>query len=190
VRAANEKKQFVTLCRLSESRKNIDLVIDALSRLKEHYDFHFTVIGDGPLKSHLRDLARHAKISERVSFTGYLSNESIREYLGMSDLFILTSSITPESHEGFGIVYLEANACGTPVLAARLAGAIEAVDENRSGFFVETPSSENIEQALRDFLEGKITFEQQECRDFAEHFPWKRVVDQGVAAYNSILGCY
>ena len=189
VRAANEKKRFVTLCRLSEPRKNVGLVIDALSRLQEHYDFHFTVIGDGPLKPQLRDLARNAKISERVTFTGYLSNESIRECLGLSDLFILTSSITPESHEGFGIVYLEANACGTPVLAARLAGAAEAVDENRSGYFVETPTTDNIEQALRDFLEGKISFKQQECRAFAEGFSWKRVVDQGIAAYDSVLSC-
>ena len=185
-RPANEKKRFVTLCRLSEPRKNVGLVIDALSRLKEHYDFHFTVIGDGPLKPQLRDLARNAKISERVTFTGYLSNESIREYLGLSDLFILTSSITPESHEGFGIAYLEANACGTPVLAARLAGAAEAVDENRSGYFVETPTTDTIEQALRAFLEGKITFEQQECRAFAKGFSWKRVVDEGIAAYDSV----
>ena len=46
--------------------------------------------------------------------------------------FILISSIEENSHEGFGIVYLEANACGTPVLAAKLAGAVEAVDVGKS----------------------------------------------------------
>jgi glycosyltransferase involved in cell wall biosynthesis len=186
-RSSHNKKQLVTLCRLSEPRKNVGLVIECLARLKEKYDFHYTIIGDGPLKPKLLELAADVGLSNRVTFTGYLSNESIREYLRNSDLFVLTSSITPKSHEGFGIVYLEANACGTPVLAARLAGAAEAVDEGKSGYFVDQPNTDAVENALTLFLEGQITFEPKECRTFAEGFTWKRVVDQGVAAYDAAL---
>ena len=184
---SSESSRLVTLCRLSEPRKNVDLVIQALAALKADFHFSYTVIGDGPLKPHLEQLATRLGLDERVNFTGHLTNEEVRRVLGESDLFVLTSSISPESHEGFGIVYLEANACGTPVLAARLAGAKEAVAENRSGYFVDEPSVGSLQQALRRFLEGEIHFLREECRNFARQFQWSRVVDAGEAAYHAAL---
>jgi glycosyltransferase involved in cell wall biosynthesis len=99
-------------------------------------------------------------------------------------LFVLTSSGLRNSVEGFGIVYLEANACGTPVLAARIAGAAEAVEEGESGFFVEEPSVSRIAQALDSYLSGKIRFESSACIAFARKFTWKKVVDHASQFYS------
>ena len=103
-----------------------------------------------------------------------------------ADLFVLTASIVPGSHEGFGIVYLEAAASGVPSLAARLAGAAEAVADGRSGFFVDTPDIASIRDALARFLAGDIRFDADTCRDFARGFDWKRVADVCEAAYREV----
>lgn len=178
-----QKASLVTVARLAEPRKNVDLVLRALAGLKEKYDFTYTIVGDGGLRPALESLSMELGLSGRVRFTGFVSHDELKIILGRSDLFILVSSIIPGSHEGFGIAYLEANACGAPVLAARLAGAAEAVSEGVSGMFVDEITVPAVGMALDRFLNGQIAFETSACRDFARQFTWKKVVDHAIGSY-------
>lgn len=182
-RPAGEPTRLITISRLSEPRKNIHLVLEALSALREEFDFTYRVIGDGEEKASLQALAEHLGLADRVTFCGRLSEQEMLTELSASDLFILCSSVLPTSHEGFGIVYLEANACGVPTLGARLAGAAEAIDEGRSGFFVDEPSTQSITAAVRRFLSGELHFESADCHEFASRFTWTRVVENALPYY-------
>lgn len=175
---------LVSVARLAEPRKNIDLVLRALSGLRDKYDFTYTIVGDGWLRPTLESLARELGLADRVCFKGFTSSGELKDILERCDLFVLISSIMPGSHEGFGIAYLEANACGSPVLAARLAGAAEAVNEGLSGMFVEEITVPAISKALDRFLSGQICFDPSACRDFASRFTWKRVVDHAIEFYS------
>jgi glycosyltransferase involved in cell wall biosynthesis len=179
-------RQLITICRMSERRKNVDMVIRALARLKDVHEFQYAVVGDGPLRPALEQLARALGVSERVTFVGSCSDETLRERLLSSDLFILTSSASRTSVEGFGIVYLEANACGVPVLAARVGGAIEAVDAGRSGMFVDAITPDGLTDALDKFLSGKISFDSESCRAFARQFSWPTILDRILHGYSEI----
>jgi phosphatidylinositol alpha-1,6-mannosyltransferase len=180
--------RLVTLCRLAEPRKNVDLVLRALATLKDRYRFVYTVIGDGHLRPELEQLAENVGLADRVEFTGSVDDSEVRARLVESDLFILTSSILPGSHEGFGIVYLESAACGTPVLAARNAGAVEAVKEGASGFFIDDISVDAIARAIQRFFEGEICFDPTQCQAFARGFTWRKVTDQAEKVYDTIIG--
>jgi len=177
-----ETKRLVTVCRLSEARKNVDKVIRALARIKP-YPFHYTVIGDGDLRPELQSLSRQLNMEDRIIYTGFIPKTEIQRILAESDLFVLASAVLPDSFEGFGIVYLEANACGTPVLAARAAGAMEAVDEGKTGYFVDEPTVPAITAALERYLKGDIQFESADCQAFASQFNWARVVDHAMRFY-------
>lgn len=185
-RNQEEPARLLTVCRLSEPRKNVDRVLQALARLKNKHFFRFSVIGDGELRSGLEALARQLGIGDRVTFTGRVSNSEIKRWLASSDLFVLASSILPTSHEGFGIVYLEANACGVPVLAARLAGAAEAVAEGVSGMFVEQPTVDALTEALDRFLTGAVWFDPNACRLHAVGFTWDMVVERLAPLYKDV----
>ncbi|GAB4366749.1 MAG: glycosyltransferase family 4 protein [Methylohalobius crimeensis] len=174
--------RLISVTRLSEPRKNIHRVLEALAGLRQ-FDFQYTVVGDGDERPRLEALTKTLGLGEQVAFTGSLSREDLREQLRQADLFILTSSILPTSHEGFGLVYLEAAACGVPSLAARLAGAAEAVAEGESGFFVDAPETPAIASALKAFLNGEIHFERSTCREFARGFSWERVVEKALPFY-------
>jgi phosphatidylinositol alpha-1,6-mannosyltransferase len=171
------------VCRLSEPRKNVDRVLDALSRLKDRHDFRYTVVGDGYDRARLEGLASDLQLRERVWFTGYVSRAELLDIYARSDLMVLASAVTRDSHEGFGIVYLEAAASGVPSLAARLAGAAEAVDEGKSGLYVEEPTIDALTDALAKFLGGQIRFDPEDCRTFARLFTWGRVVDHSLQYY-------
>jgi phosphatidyl-myo-inositol dimannoside synthase len=184
---AKRPPHLITVCRLSERRKNVDVVLHALSRLKSTYDFRFSVIGDGLLRPSLEQLTRELGLSEHVAFLGACSDERLRHHLVGSDLFILTSSATPKTVEGFGIVYLEANACGVPVLAARIGGAIDAVAEGRSGMFVDAPTPQALAEALSNFLSGETRFDANECRAFAQEFSWPNVLERIIRRYGDVV---
>lgn len=175
--------QLLTVCRLSEPRKNVDRVLRALATLKDRFDFEYTVAGEGVLRPELERLAAELGIGSRVRFLGRVSDPELRDLYARADLFVLAASIVSASHEGFGIVYLEAAASGVPSLAARLAGAAEAVAEGGSGFFVDTPDVEALSGALARYLAGDIRFDVDACRGFARGFDWRRIADTYEAAY-------
>jgi len=179
----NPVLQLLTVSRLSEPRKNVDKVIQALAQLSVSTDFRYTIIGDGSFKLQLEILVNKLGLEDKISFLGRQPTEKVIESMHQADLFVLPSSTLPDSHEGFGIVYLEAAACGTPSLATRQAGAIEAIGDGKSGFFVSDPTVNNIKDALQSFLDGQINFNGDSCRHFAEQFTWQKVVEKALPFY-------
>jgi len=181
--AADGIPRLLTVSRLSEPRKNVDRVLRALSRLKDRHDFRYTVVGDGYDRTRLERLARSLHLGERVRFAGFVSRKDLLDIYAHSDLMILASSAIRDSHEGFGIVYLEAAASGVPSLAARVAGAAEAVEEGKSGMYVEEPTVDALASALERFLGREVRFERDPCRTFASRYRWARVVDHSLRYY-------
>jgi phosphatidylinositol alpha-1,6-mannosyltransferase len=175
--------QLLTVSRLSEPRKNVDRVIAALSQLSTQFDFRYTIIGDGTFKTQLEMQVKNLGLEDKIKFMGRQSTENVIASMCKSDLFVLPTSTLADSHEGFGIVYLEAAACGTPSLATRQAGAIEAISDGESGFYVDEPTVENIKDALEKFLKGDTAFNSHACRRFSEQFTWQRVVEKALPYY-------
>lgn len=118
-----------------------------------------------------------------MNFSGFVSDRELSRLLSESDLFVLTSSVDMYSHEGFGIAYIEANAAGIPVLAARLAGAIEAVEEGVSGWFVDSPDCAEIAQQLDRYFSGEVVFDSEACKRHARKFSWDTVVEHAEKYY-------
>jgi phosphatidylinositol alpha-1,6-mannosyltransferase len=175
--------RLLTVSRLSEARKNIDRVLHALSRLQDRRDFRYTIVGDGHDRGRLEGLTRDLHLGDRVRFTGFVDRSELLDIYAHSDLMVLASGLTSDSHEGFGIVYLEAAASGVPSLAARVGGAAEAVDEGRSGMYVEEPTVDAIADALDRFLGGQVRFSAEVCRHFARRYTWATVVDHSMRYY-------
>lgn len=177
------RPRLLTVSRLSEPRKNVGLVLAALATLRDRYDFEYTIVGDGAERSTLEAQVRTAGLADRVRFMGQVDAATLLRLYAAADLFVLTSSIIPGSHEGFGIVYLEAAASGVPSLAARLAGAVDAVAEGSSGWFVERAEVSDITTALDDFFAARVTFEPARCQEFARRFLWQNVTDAILRRY-------
>lgn len=175
-----DRCEFITISRLTNQRKNVDSVIHAIDAIKKDGEFkvHYTVIGDGTDRLRLADLVKRFGLENEISVLGFLPMEDARERLFQSDLFIMAPLSGPKDVEGFGIVYIEANASGVPVLASRNSGAEDAVLEGVSGFFVETPTVEGIINALYRFLRGQVRFDREKVMEHAGNFRWPRFVDR------------
>ena len=121
-----EKTTLLYVGRLG-ARKGLDLALRALARADEP-EFEFLIAGTGRHEETLRELAQELEISEQVRFLGYVPDEELPALYSSADVFIL-----PSTYEGFGLVVLEAVACGTPVLGADAGGIPTAIDEEQTG---------------------------------------------------------
>jgi glycosyltransferase involved in cell wall biosynthesis len=144
-----ERFTIASVCRLVHS-KGIDLVLQALSTLREKgANFHYVIAGDGPERSSLEEMCRRLGLMERVLFLGHVSEEQKFGLYRQADVFVLPSRVvSTSSHEGFGIVFLEAAAFGVPSVATIAGGIPDAVINGETGLLVTPESPEEIAAAL------------------------------------------
>ncbi len=146
----------LTVGRLSASEryKGHDMVISAMPYVMEKLErpIDYWIVGDGDDRPRLQAMARQLSLSERVKFLGRVSTEDLIEIYNACDVFTMPSRVEERAHnawagEGFGIVYIEAAACGKPVVAANQGGAVEAVQHGVTGLLVN-PTEKDVAEAL------------------------------------------
>ena len=144
---------FLTISRLVK-RKNIHHVLLALKKLKnEGLEFQYYIAGKGPEKETLMHLVEILSLSQEVQVLGAISEKEKAELYMSSDYFLLPSVYdrTDGSIEGYGIVFIEANAHGLPVISGNTGGMTEAVKDGMTGYQCDG-TVEDIAQKIRTML--------------------------------------
>lgn len=153
---------LLSASRLVERKGYSDMLEIFRDLRAEGYLFHWMIAGDGPYrKPLLRDVER-AGLSEWVTWVGELTQDVLRRYYSSADLFWLLSKF----QEAFGLVYIEANACGVPVIGRNRGGVREAIQDNKTGFLVEDQTECKRVLATQKYKE----VETQDVLDWAESF--------------------
>lgn len=144
------RKCILTVGRLVE-RKGHDMVLRALPEVLQAVpDAHYIIVGKGDYEPRLRALVKDLGIQSHVTFTGYADDEEVAAYYVLCDVFAMISREIPEKGdiEGFGIVYLEANVMGKPVVAGNSGGVPEAVIDGETGYLVDPANVREVSQAI------------------------------------------
>ena len=146
----NDKKVIISVGRLVH-RKGQDKLIEAMPDiLKNIPNAHLLLVGEGPYENHLNKLVNKLSLKDQVTFTGRITYENLPTYLSAADLFVMPSRsrFFGLEVEGLGIVYLEASACGIPVIAGNSGGAPDAVLEGVTGLCVDGTNVAAIASAV------------------------------------------
>jgi glycosyltransferase involved in cell wall biosynthesis len=164
----SQKEDFyVCVCRMV-AYKRVDLIVAAFARMPAK---RLIVIGDGPELSSIRSQA-----SSNVQILGHQPDEIVRDHLERACALVFAAE------EDFGIVLVEAQACGTPVIAYGRGGARETVvppnDGDPTGLFFTEQTPQAIVAAVNDFERQRALFRPQTCRDNAERFSAARFRQQ------------
>jgi len=151
------KKVLLTVGRLVE-RKGIDTVIESMPKVIASVpDVVYLIIGDGDYRNELEDLVERLGLSDRIIFAGHIPDEDLPQYYSACDLFIMVSRVIEEKGEveGFGIVYLEAGACGKPVIGGRGGGISDAIENGVTGLLVNPLDKEEIANVIIRLLKDE-----------------------------------
>ncbi len=157
---------YVTASRLVPYKK-IDLIVEAFSSMP---DKKLIVIGSGPEMNKIK-----SKAGRNTTILGYQSNEKLIHYLQRAKAFVFAAE------EDFGFLPLEAQACGTPVIAYGKGGALETVrgldQENPTGIFFDQQTVSSLQNAVREFENNRSIFSSDCCITNARDFSPKKFRD-------------
>src|SRR6056297_294864 len=147
------KKIILTVGRLVK-RKGHDQVVKSLNLLKSKLnDFVYLIVGEGPELEKLKALVVELDLEKQVKFFQNIEDTDLPLFYWTAEVFVMPSrKLDSGDVEGFGIVYLEANLFGLPVIAGKSGGAVEAVENNVNGLVVDPLNGQEIYQALFKLL--------------------------------------
>jgi colanic acid/amylovoran biosynthesis glycosyltransferase len=115
--------------------------------------FRLILLGDGPRRKHLQRLVCEHGLSRYVDFLGWLPEEDVRRYLWEATVAIVPSIVASDGdQDGIPNVVLEACASGTPLIASRLPGVVEVIDDQINGLLVEPGDSDALANAIERIL--------------------------------------
>jgi len=149
-----EKKVIVSVGRLVH-RKGQDRLIEAMPEiLKTVSNAHLLLVGEGPHRDHLQNLIQKHRLEGSVTLIGRIDYKDLPLYICVGDIFAMPSRsrLMGLEVEGLGIVYLEASACGLPVLAGNSGGAPDAVVQNETGLVMDGTNNKEIADAAIELL--------------------------------------
>lgn len=147
------KTVILTVARLVP-RKGHRAALQAFSRVcGEFPDAHYLIVGTGPEELRIRQQVQDLGLQERVTLAGFMPADQLPALYNLADVMLLANRREADGDiEGFGIVFLEANAAGKPVIGGRSGGAIEAIEDGSTGYLVDPDSPDEIAAALRRLL--------------------------------------
>ncbi|MBD1936540.1 glycosyltransferase family 4 protein [Microcoleus sp. FACHB-68] len=143
---------FMTVARLwsGDIYKGVDVTIRALPHLLQKYpEVKYLIVGRGDDQPRLAQLAQDLGVADRVVFAGFVRAEDLPAHYRLADAYIMPSQ------EGFGIVYLEAMACGVPVVAGEADGSAEPLLDGKLGWRVPHRDPEAVAGACMEILKGE-----------------------------------
>lgn len=143
---------FLTLARL-EPRKGIAATLAAFARLEAEKSlpagWTYIIAGQGSERLRLEKIVEDLGLGEHVNFLGFVPDAEVPQLYESADIFVQVNVEVNGDTEGFGIVFLEAGACGLPVIGGVAGGTADAIEEGVSGFRVDGSDVEQIAAALQ-----------------------------------------
>lgn len=174
-------KLILSVGRLSR-RKGFDQVIQALPALiQTGLDIQYVLIGIGEDYDYLLDLARQYSVADRVHLLGHVSPDDLPRWYNACDVFIMPNREINGDTEGFGMVFIEAAACGKPAIAGQAGGTGAAVVDGVTGFRVDGTDTAAVTIALQRILENTEYAQQIGNRALAraiKRFDWSVVAEK------------
>jgi phosphatidylinositol alpha-1,6-mannosyltransferase len=151
---------FVSVCRLVP-KKGIDNAIKAFRSISDAKpDARFLVVGSGQDEHRLRQIVSEQDLSGKVIFAGRVPDPELADHYRLGDVFVMPNRRMPDGDtEGFGLVFLEANRCGLPVVAGRDGGSTDAVQDGLNGLVVNGHSVPAIAAAMRALTEDEALYQ-------------------------------
>jgi biofilm PGA synthesis N-glycosyltransferase PgaC len=141
-----QNNRLLFIGRLTEA-KGLPILLRALALIRQTKPAQLKIIGDGPDRPALEKLSAELNLSDAVEFLGYQPQSRVREILNETDVFVMTSRA-----EGVPVVLMEAMAAGLPVVAPRIAGIPELVDDGQNGFLTPVDDPNATAEAVLTLL--------------------------------------
>lgn len=151
--AVGDRDLILTVARLVE-RKGVDTVLESLAEHRSELpDLRYVVAGDGPDRDRLEAMTEDLGLRDTVTFAGFVDSDVKHHLYEIAEIFVMPNRELDDGDvEGFGIVFLEANAHGIPVVGGRSGGAVDAIVDGETGILVDPRDPDDVTAAIGRLL--------------------------------------
>ena len=187
----NTKEKIVLYVGRFAALKGIDRLLKAMTYLNDLQNLKLVIVGgDGagaPEYIEFQKLSSELDINDKIFFAGRLEQDALPQYYSAADLLVV-----PSHHESFGLVALEALACGTPVVATDVGAMDSVISQGKTGRVVVDPKPSAFARAIREFVSEPHSEMGTEdaIRASVLQFNWPEIADAMIAEYQSLLADY
>lgn len=173
---------FVTIGRLVR-RKNLAELLEIFADVRKGMPCTLLIIGDGPDLEPLERTIREVGLGTSVRMTGRVDDVRKFQYLSAADIYVSTAL-----HEGFGIVFLEAMACGLPVVCYDRGGQTDFLKEGETGYLVRLGDKERFKERITDLARSDSMRKSIAAhnREYAKEFYIDRCADRYIAIFDAV----
>jgi phosphatidylinositol alpha-1,6-mannosyltransferase len=183
-----ENQVLFSFGRLVE-RKGFDMVLLSLAMVLEKMpNLTYVIAGDGPDRKRLQELVKKYNIEEHVIFAGKISSDERDIYYSLCDVFCMPARIVNDIDvEGFGMVYLEANVFGKPVIGGKSGGVPDAIIDGENGLLVEPEDPEALAEAILRLLSDeplRMKMGMAGAKRVKEEFTWEKQFEKVKDLFN------
>jgi glycosyltransferase involved in cell wall biosynthesis len=165
--------------------KNLPFLIESFtSALQQNAHLYLLLVGDGPAKLELKEQVKGLGIEDRVVFAGRQTGAQLVAHYNAADVFVLTST-----YDNFPFVVLEAMACELPVIATRVGGLPQSVDEGRTGLLVESGNVQELKSAILELANDDVRRREmgrQGRQKILQKHSWSETARQMLRVYESV----
>ena len=183
-------KPYILSVGALKKRKGYRYSIEAFAEIAARFpDLKYVIVGQGPERQNLKSQISNLKLQDRVVFLDGVEENFLVELYCNAELFILLSQDVDRDIEGFGLVFLEAAACGLPVVAMLGTGAADAVRDGYNGLLVPAADSYKAAQAMTKILsapELKNLFSKNSL-ELARVMSWGKAADAYLGVYQKVM---
>lgn len=178
----SERFNFISIANLKKS-KNVDLTIKAFSKaFGGDKNFGLHVVGEGSEMNSLKELVETLKVKDQVVFHGRVNRDGIPKLLNGSKCFVL-----PSEFETFGVSYIEALACGIPIIATKCGGPEDFFKEDL-GVMIEVGDEDALEKAMKHISENADNYDKNKLSNYVKNkFSENVVVKEILDLFNETL---
>ena len=183
------RQVILTVGRL-QKRKGHDRLLQALPKIVAALpDVLYVVIGDGEEKPCLQSLVSELNLTNHVSFLSEVSDEVMLSCYQQCTLFILPNRTVGKDIEGFGMVLVEAQACGKPVVAGDSGGTRETMLDGQTGYIIDCTNTDTISDTLINLLDDQQLLDSMGTKGrqhIVENLDWKAHTEQAKTLFSNL----
>lgn len=180
------KKILLSVGRLTTRKGLKEFVENSLAYIvQQEPDVVLVVVGESPKNSlgaglqtreEILEAAKKNQIENHILFLGVITdNKQLATIYEAADVHVFPVRHIPDDPEGFGMVAIEAAAHGLPTVAFATGGVIDAVEQQKSGFLIESNNYQELSNAVIQFLQNKTSIDRGTCQNYAEKFSWNNM---------------
>ena len=175
-------------------RKGFEYLIEAIHHIvyqKKITNIKLRIGGRGPLRPKYEQMIDHCALGDYIGFLEYIKDENIPSFYSEADIFVLPSIVDGRGDtEGLGVVFLEANACKTPVIGSRVGGILDVIQHGKNGYLVEQKNPFDLAEKIIQLSNNKELAKKmgENGRKLVrEQFNWEILAKKIIDIYDSLL---